>query len=199
VDVKVEGEPARAKVGYVATLDAFGGTVGATRTASPPSASSAASRTRLLAPRTPPRSSGPQPRPQPAIAGASVAVGDGPPPVPASLIPAAAGWSHTLYASMTIAHVISPEVAGVLERGAVDVATLIPDRGALAEQARRPGLANMTPELIVREHPTRALVELSRRLAPPVLLMAQEAEDIEGQNCYDGVGFKVGSLCSNEV
>jgi nucleotide-binding universal stress UspA family protein len=120
-------------------------------------------------------------RSQPLLAPRSLLVAVGPPPVPPSLIPAAVGWAAALRAAMMIAHVISPEVADVLERAEEDAATLTPDLEALAEQARRLGLVNVTAELVVSEHPTRALVELADSLTPPVLLVAQAnaAEDID--------------------
>jgi nucleotide-binding universal stress UspA family protein len=120
-------------------------------------------------------------RSQPLLAPRSLLVAVGPPPVPPSLVPAAVGWAAALRASMTLAHVISPEVADVLEHAEEEASAITPDLEALAEQARRLGLANVSAELVVSEHPTRALVELADALAPPVLLVAQAnaAEDID--------------------
>jgi hypothetical protein len=73
-------------------------------------------------------------RSQPLLAPRSLLVAVGRHPVPPSLIPAAVGWAAALRASMTLAHVISPEVADVLERRGGGT-TLTPDLEALAEQA----------------------------------------------------------------
>jgi nucleotide-binding universal stress UspA family protein len=120
-------------------------------------------------------------RSQPLLAPRSLLVAVGPPPVPPNLVPAAVGWAAALRASMTLAHVVSPEVADVLERSTDEATSLVPDLQALAEQTERLGLENVTAELIVSEHPTRALLELADTLPPPVLLVAQAyaAEDID--------------------
>jgi nucleotide-binding universal stress UspA family protein len=183
VDVELEGEPAKAIVEHVANLDApvvvlsGHGHSGWTKRL----VGSVADQV-VRTSNAPVVVVGPNiDRSQPLLAARSLLVAVGSPPVPASLIPAAVGWALTLRASMTIAHVISPEVADVLERAEEDAATLTPDLEALAEQARRLGLANVTAELVVSEHPTRALVELADSLAPPVLLVAQAnaAADID--------------------
>jgi hypothetical protein len=86
-----------------------------------------------------------------------------------------------LRASMTLAHVVSPEVADVLERSTDEATAVVPDLEALAEQAERLGLEDVTAKLIVSEHPSRALLELADTFVPPVLVVAQAsaAEDID--------------------
>jgi nucleotide-binding universal stress UspA family protein len=120
-------------------------------------------------------------RSQPLLAPRALLVAVGPPPVPPSLVPAAVGWAAMLRASMTLAHVVSPEIADVLERSTDEATALVPDLEALAEQAERLGLEDVTAKLIVSEHPSRALLELADTFIPPVLVVAQAsaAEDID--------------------
>jgi nucleotide-binding universal stress UspA family protein len=183
VDVELDGDPAKAIVEHVATLDAplvvlsghghsgwtkrLVGSVAeqVVRTSDAPVV--------VVGPNLD--------RSQPLLAPRSLLVAVGTPPVPPSLLPAAVGWAITLRASMTLAHVISPEVADVLERADQEATTLTPDLEALVDQARRLGLNDVTAELVVSKHPTRALVELADSLPPPVLLVAQAygAEEID--------------------
>ena len=183
VDVELDGDPAKAIVAHVATLDAplvvlsGHGRSGWTKRL----VGSVADQV-VRTSDAPVVVVGPNlDRSQPLLAPRSLLVAIGTPPVPASLVPAAVGWAATLRASMTLAHVVSPEVADVLERSTDDATALVPDLQALADQAQRLGLEAVTAELVVSEHPTRALLDLADTLTPPVLLVAQAsaAEDID--------------------
>jgi nucleotide-binding universal stress UspA family protein len=183
VDVELDGDPAKAIVEHVATLDAplvvlsGHGHSGWTKRLVGSVAEEVVRNSHA-----PVVVVGPQlDRSQPLLAPRSLLVAVGTPPVPPSLVPAAVGWAGTLRASMTLAHVISPEVADVLEHSTDEATALVPDLEALAEQAERFGLEDVTAELIVSEHLTRALLELADTLPPPVLLVAQAyaAEDID--------------------
>jgi nucleotide-binding universal stress UspA family protein len=184
VDVELEGDPAEAIVEHVATLDAplvvlsghghSGWTKRLVGSVADEVVRTSAAPVVVVGPNLD--------RSQPLLAPRSLLVAIGPPPVPATLIPAAVGWATTLRAAVTLAHVVSPQVADVLEHAeGGEAASIAPDLDALAEQARRLGLANVSAELVVSEHPTRALVGLADSLTPPVLLVAQAraAADIE--------------------
>lgn len=183
VDVELEGDPAKAIVEHAATLEAplvvmaGHGHSGWTKRL----VGSVADEV-VRTSRSPVVVVGPNiDRSQPLLAPRSLLVAVGPPPVPPSLVPAAVGWAATLRASMTLAHVISPEVADVLERSTDEATSLVPDLEALADQAERLGLEDVLAELIVSEHPSRALLQLADTFVPPVLVVAQAsaAEEID--------------------
>jgi nucleotide-binding universal stress UspA family protein len=117
----------------------------------------------------------------PLLAPRTLLVAIGSPPVPETMLPAAAGWATTLRSSVVLAHVVSSEVAAVADRSADGGSALIPDLDALAAELRNLGVDEVRSERLESEHPTRALIELSETLAPPVLIVAQAhaAQDID--------------------
>jgi hypothetical protein len=116
----------------------------------------------------------------PLLAPRTLLVAVGSPPVPGAMVTATAGWATTLRSSVVLAHVVSPEVAAVADRSDGGSA-VVPDLDAMADELLNLGLEEVRTERLESDHPTRALVELSETLAPPVLLVAQAhaAEDVD--------------------